>query len=252
MTEHVRRNKKRYRLTKKTYFMLGGSVLLLLLLIVLIFKGCQKEPLPPTPMGDGVTLSENRTGDLESYLDETVFVGDSRTVGFVSYSVLPESQVLAREGMTHMEARTEGFLEDGATIAETLKARKPKRVVVSFGINGLEGLSGETFLSEYRLLLQELLAASPDSQFIVQSIFPISAALSTLRPEMGNSVITERNGQLKTLCAELSLSYLDSATALALPDGSLDPDCDAGDGLHLSPTAYTRLVTYFTSHQAAA
>ncbi len=41
-------------------------------------------------------------------------------------------------------------------------------------------------------------------------------------------------------------SYLDIQDILSDEDGYLLPECDSGDGMHLSQMAYTRLLSYIT------
>lgn len=40
--------------------------------------------------------------------------------------------------------------------------------------------------------------------------------------------------------------YLDIQDILSDEDGYLLPECDSGDGMHLSQMAYTRLLSYIT------
>lgn len=198
------------------------------------------------------TVPANQT--FEEYLNDTIFIGDSRTNGMANYGFVPRERVYAIDGANHQAARTQRFLilsSTGAklTIAEAIGIVKPARMVVSFGINGVAFMGEETFMDEYAAFLDELKAASPDTILIVQSILPVSSSLEADDPRMANSIIDAYNQKLQALTLEKGGRWLDTAGLLKNSWGSLDAAYDAGDGLHFNQQAYETLVAYYDSNR---
>lgn len=143
--------------------------------------------------------------------------------------------------------------EDGSvgTVAfsEALTALAPKRIVLSFGLNGLRAHAKEPqkFLSTYRRLIDGIRDLLPESEIIIQSVYPVgentvfSADVATVNRE-----IDLINKLLKDACASWGdVSFIDTAACLRDADGTLSRAYDAGDGIHLTNEAYERILPYF-------
>lgn len=91
------------------------------------------------------------------------------------------------------------------------------------------------FMKSYEEFIDALLAQSPDSRLIIQSILPVSKAYAQKDPRMANDTIDWYNQQLLKLAEEKNLYYLDTAQALKGADNNLDPRFDKGDGRISTP-----------------
>lgn len=220
------------------------------------------NPLAPFWGGQGGTadgdssasrpIDTNQT--FEEYLNDTIFIGDSRTNGMANYNFAPRDRVYAIDGANHQTARTEKFLILSSTgrkltIAEAIGVVKPVRMIVSFGINGVAFMGEDTFMDEYSAFLDELKAASPDTILVVQSILPVSSAQEAEDPRMTNEVIDSYNQKLQALTLEKGGRWLDTAGLLKNAWGELDAAYDAGDGLHFNQDAYEVLFNYYDQNR---
>lgn len=193
--------------------------------------------------------TSNVSVTFAEFLDQTIFVGDSRTNGMKNFGFLPEENVFAIDGASHQLARTERFivLEGSSrklTIAQAVAELKPVRLVVSFGINGVAYMGEETFLSEYSEFLDELKEASPNTSIVVQSILPVSSSYARSDRRMANDIIDGYNAELRLLSNQKGCYFLDTSHVLKNEDGALAAEYDSGDGLHFNKTAYTALFDY--------
>ena len=197
-------------------------------------------------------VSTNQT--FEEYINDTLFIGDSRTNGLANYGFVPRNRVYALDGANHQTARTEKFLILGSTgekltIAQAVGVVKPARMIVSFGINGVAFMGEDTFMEEYAAFLDELKAASPETILVVQSILPVSSAMEAEDPRLTNSIIDEYNRRLESLTLEKGGCWLDTAGLLKNAWGALDAAYDAGDGLHFNQQAYEVLLSYYDENR---
>lgn len=263
--QHVRKKKKHSVLAAfftAVLFCLAVGAFLLALNLNTLLNSCGDggNPCPPQAGSDSQTPDANATTaapiseSLEEYIAGTIFIGDSRTNGMVQYGYVPRNNAYAIDGANHIAARTERFLILSAngrklTIPEAIGVVKPKRIIVSFGVNGVSFLDEERFISGYEQLLDDLIAQSPDSVIAVQSILPVSASRETGTDAMSNSKIDRYNLLLREMAERRGIRYLDTAPLLKNAYGKLDGLYDSGDGLHFNEQAYQVLFDYFDKNR---
>lgn len=191
--------------------------------------------------------SKNRPGNpsesFEDYISDTVFIGDSRTVGLSLYRYIKPENVYAKNGQNHQGARTEHFVDLGTgrllTVAEAVAVTKPKRIIVSYGINGVAFFGREAFIEQYSYLIDDLQNASPDSLIIIQSILPVSDYYQKyVDTRVNNDTIDSYNLLLKQLAEEKNCTFLDTSSLFKNSSNCLAVEYDIGDGIHLSRYAY--------------
>ncbi|MCI8624422.1 MAG: hypothetical protein HFG26_12290 [Provencibacterium sp.] len=251
------KKRKRYRLRPRFFVITGTALILLLSGILLLVRSCSGEPpvSPPESASSGSAQSSDTPSENNSrYLSEILFTGDSRTRGLVTYGFVPSRQVLAVDGLNHRDARKKELFdsEDGVqrTLAAVVGEREAKRVMISFGINGMDFISEEDYFTEYEALIDELMAQSPQSSYLLQAIYPVSSVFSEQNPNMSNETIDRYNQKLRELAEEKGIFFLNTAEALKDAGGALGEAYDAGDGLHMSREAYKVIVRYIREHPA--
>ena len=212
----------------------------------------------PAPSGSvswpaqGTVLAQtDRASD--SYLDETVWVGDSRIVGMALNNMIKESNAFAETGLSHDNINAVSCVEINGrnyTIPQAVGIRKPKRMVIAFGINGIAWMSIDDFMESYTQMVETLQRRSPDSVIILQAILPVSSTYERNEPRVTNRKIDQYNQRIKQLAEEMGLYYLEADTALKNTDGSLYSAYNNGDGLHYNKAGAQAIVDYFMTHQA--
>ena len=140
-------------------------------------------------------------------------------------------------------------------IAEAMAKKKPKYMLLTFGLNGAVGnmsKGSEYFKSCYKKLISRLQEASPDTVIMLQSCFPVAADMDTsgysVDVETLNSYIDKTNEWTALLASECGLPYLNTAEVLKSEDGFLKEGYDSGDGFHLNTEAYRQMLEYIKTH----
>ena len=202
----------------------------------------------------------------EEYLDGFVFFGESTTYHLKSRGVLKggyeTDQVWATKcGTATLDFTTKDIkiiypeTNEEMTVAEAAALKKPQYVVFTFGLNGAVqkiAHGKEYFQKTYLLLINSVRSASPETRIILQSAFPVSRDMDTSKYTVNaltlNSYITTINEWSSELAAKEGLKYLNTAEILRTADGTLDKRYDAGDGHHLSKSAYIEILRYIRTH----
>lgn len=254
------KRRKRYRLRPRFFVITGTALLLLAAGILLLTRSCWQQAPAPAPEGSSSESPEGWAEEGENkdprYLVETLFTGDSRTRGLATYGFIPQRQVLAIDGLNHLDARKKALFPSSGggecTLAEAVGEQAPKRVLISFGINGMDFIEEEEYFTEYEGLVDDIIRQSPESTYILQAIYPVSAGFSEQNPGMSNETIDRYNERLKKLANDKNMFFLNTAEALKDANGALSEEYDAGDGLHMSREAYKAIVRYIREHPAPA
>lgn len=214
-----------------------------------------KEAIQVNSPPEGNTLvKENKTSEYDSdfYLGNTIFIGDSRTHGFLSYNYFPPEQVYSMDGCTQKNIQGEKIADLGDeelfTVDEAVGKRRPQRILLAFGVNAIATMSESEFMSSYISLVDSLKKASPESAIIIQSIMPVSMWLERQNPDINNESIEHYNNLLYKYAADNGYYYMNTAEIMTDDDNSLDSKYDAGDGLHFNTSAYDALIEYYESH----
>ncbi len=248
------------------------SSLSLLLAVLLTSAACRaNEPLPTLQNTTGETASAllPSTEDLgEEYLDSFVFFGESTTYHLKSRGVLrggkETTQVWGTDNGTAMLDPTIASLrirypETGEllTVSEAVKKKRPERMLLCFGLNGavqFKKRGSDYFKDCYQLLINEIKNASPQTEIVIASCFPVAENMDMSRYSVTldelNSIIDEINGWAFELCEKEGLSYLAVNEILKDEHGRLKLKYQNGDGHHLTREAYLEILNYLRTHGA--
>ena len=202
----------------------------------------------------------------QSYIDSFIFLGESTTYHLKSRGVLSEGketkQVWApKSGTLMLDPSTASCrilypeTNEEMDIAEAMAKKKPKYMLLTFGLNGAVGnmsKGSEYFKSCYKKLISRLQEASPDTVIMLQSCFPVAADMDTsgysVDVETLNSYIDKTNEWTALLANECGLPYLNTAEVLKDSEGYLKSCFDSGDGFHLNTEAYRQMLEYIKTH----
>ena len=232
-----------------------------------------KEPVetPETQPAEPTCKSAlPKTDDAgQDYIDGLVFLGDSTTYGMINAAVLKDKkdtrQVWYGPGGTlTLPAATSHLLNDGSPEAgkvlfDMAKEKQPKIIVVTLGVGVSYSLAEEQFKAAYEAVIDQILeidtvlAASPKTKIICNSIYPVAAVLSDNYRNINNEDIRKANGWISEVADKRfeegqQVYYLDSYTALSGKDGYLPVNYTNGDGLHLSASAFNALLKNLRVH----
>ncbi|WP_052446900.1 GDSL-type esterase/lipase family protein [Candidatus Soleaferrea massiliensis] len=186
----------------------------------------------------------------DSYFDDTLFIGNSRTEGLKLYSGLTNATFYSSTGLTVAGALEKPVVETDAgciTIPEALKQRAFGEVYLMMGINELGWYYSDVFLEDYAELIDDIKAAQPDAVIYLQSILPVSREKSDSDEVINMKKIGEYNELIKQLARDKGVVYLNVGECMSDDDGYLIDDATT-DGIHLNKEYCLKWVDYLKTH----
>lgn len=168
----------------------------------------------------------------ESYFDDALFIGDSRTVGLRDYTDLSEhADFLCETSLTIYKVLEERFKGMG-TVEEVLKAKEYGKIYLMVGINELGRGTTEDFMSKYTEVVDTLHALAPDAKLIIQANMHVSGAKSSSDTIFTNENINARNNAIATLADNETFFYIDMNESVCDENGDLNEEY-THDQIHL-------------------
>ena len=178
---------------------------------------------------------EGFSAAYNSFLSNTVFVGDSICSGISVYKYLPEEQVLAKENLSVRAIDDYAFKVDGVSCdyVEALQKLSPKTVIFIMGMNDTY-TSEKAYCENYKKILEAAHEAVPDAKLYVTSITPIASKSDYTT----NAVIDSFNSSIEPVVKEAGFGYIDISTPLQGANNALQAEYSGSDGIHLPSGAY--------------
>ena len=250
------------------------ALLVMLLALTVIFFITKPSSKPVTPQGDSTTADteENAPADTPvddgvtlpltpdagpPYQDKIIFVGDSLTAHLINRGVLTggtdTKQVWRCENNMmnlNSEVTSAKIIFPGTgekmTVAEAAAKAKPEIMIITLGTDwGVAYLNETEFKACYSGLIQAIQKASPKTEIILQSIFPVTAGCTAL----DNTKIDTANKWVKAVASENGCHYLDTQSILKDDKNCLKAEyCNSSDGIHLGTEAYVAILEYIRTH----
>ena len=195
-----------------------------------------------------------------TYVDETLFIGDSNTARYMMYADETGQAFTSLNnniGVVSMGAgaittlKCEKFKGSSTmyTVPDAVAMLKPKRIIICYGTNNLGGSSTDatSFISTYLQGLQAIQTAWPYCDIIVNAIPPLDKQRENTNLTM--TQVDAYNAALVTMCEENGFKFLNSAEVLRdSTTGWAKTDYTLSDGVHLSKTAVTAYFDYVRTH----
>lgn len=185
----------------------------------------------------------------KDFMENTIFVGDSVCRALYVYNdLLTTKQVAATGGAAARNIYDYTFkMEDNEfTLDEAAAHYKPAVFFIWMGINDINMTEKDVYAENLKNIAEDMIAQSPESKVVILSMSPTSEA----HEWNANERIREYNAAARDMCEGVEgkeIYYLDIQDILSDEEGYLLPDCDSGDGMHLSQMAYIRLLSYITA-----
>ena len=190
----------------------------------------------------------------ESYFDDALFIGDSRTQGFILYSGLANTTSYAGKGLAVNKISTDAVVTENGqdyTVSQALENHSGefKKVYLMFGVNELGWSYPEKFQESYQQVVQEVKKTQPDATIYVQSILPVSKEKSDSSDIYNMERVNMFNGLLQEMAEEEGVIYLDVASSVMDTEGYLPADAST-DGVHLNKEYCQIWLRYLEEHTA--
>ena len=235
---------------------LACAVSIVMLCVRGVRPGLYKAPGTPPTSTSAAELGE--TFDYgDGYIKKIIFVAD-KTLYPIS-SVCPEiekDQVWSTANGTlplDKNLKTTAIIhnsdEKGSSIPAAAETYKPQYIIITVGLeNGVSYCNEERFKAYYKDLIKAIQEASPSTNIILQSVFPVSRSAEKSSPNISNDRIDEANRWIAEICEECSVKYLNTASALKDKNGYLAAEYDSGNGIILNAAGYKKVIQYIKTH----
>ena len=188
----------------------------------------------------------------DSYFDDAVFIGNSRTVGLRMYSGLTKATFITEVGLTVDSIFTDYCDVSGIGRSRTFDALASMefgKVYIMLGMNELGWVYESVFKEDYGKIIDKIREINPDAVIYIQSIIPVSKWKDSNDNVYTNANVERLNAQLRALADEKEVHYVDVGGGIMDSEGYL-PFEATGDGVHLTPEYCVKWLDYLKTHTA--
>ena len=196
-----------------------------------------EEPQPTEPSEELPKEVGYHTVD-DSYFDDAVFIGDSRTVGMYEYGGLEETSTFyASTGLTIYKMFDSKIVavpgqKKKITVEEALSEKQFAKIYLMIGINEMGTGTVESFMKAYGEAVQHLQQLQPDAVIYLQAIMKVTTERSGQGDYITNEGIEARNEEIAKLADDEKIYYLDVNPLICDETGGMVASYTY-DGVHL-------------------
>lgn len=201
------------------------------------------------------TILEETEDAGQTYVDETLFLGDSNTArmyrmfDYCTYdNAIGSVGMSAKSLATYACVKLQGY-SGYVTMAKAVSLMQPKRVIITFGTNDLSpSYSADAFVENYQAGIQTIVDAYPSVDIIVNAIPPLGQVHSN--ESLTQAQVDEYNKALVEMCQDNEWKFLNSAEALkdSATGYAKSGYVESSDGIHLTRSAMEALFEYVRTH----
>ena len=201
------------------------------------------------------TILEQAADAGDSYVDETLFLGDSNTARmYRMFDYCSYDNAIGSVGMTAKSLATFACVQVSTssgyiTMPQAVAKLQPRRVILTFGTNDLNpGYKAADFVKNYQTGIEAIVTAYPSVDVIVNAIPPIGQQHSN--QSLTQTQVDEYNKALVEMCQEKGWKFLNSAEVLkdSVTGYAKSGYVETSDGIHLTRTAMDALFNYIRTH----
>lgn len=186
----------------------------------------------------------------ESWFNDAVLIGDSRTEGLENYDGLGNASYFAIKGLMVDTVYTKPAVKLNGkrlTVMQAIKQKKFGKVYIMLGVNELGWSSFRTFVDDYGKMVDDIKKDQPGAVIYLQSILPVTNEKSVSSTIYNNQKIRNSNLAIQKLAAQKNVKYLAVDTAVSDSSGALAADA-ATDGIHLNAAYCKKWCDYLKTH----
>ena len=186
----------------------------------------------------------------QDFFEDTLFIGDSRTVGIMQYGGIQGATFYASSGMSVflLEKKTVYIPEEGRMVlSEVLERKQYKKIFLMLGINEL-GYPFESIEKKYGEVVEQLKASQGEAVIYLCANLHVTKEQSEKDSIYNNKNVNAFNAELQKMTQEKDVIYLDVAERFRDEDGALFADAST-DGIHLTFAYCREWLKYLEDHQ---
>ena len=216
----------------------------------LVDKGNNSENTENNELNEYNSVVPESEAVTDDYFNDAVFIGDSRTEGFIMYNGLSNVTSLTAKGLMVDTAFSKPAINmngEKISVMKALSKTKFNKVYIMLGINELGWAYSDIFINKYAEIVDYIKEINSEAQIYIQSILPVSYKKSSSDKIYNNDKIREYNELIKKMTNEKQIYYLDVAEAIKDEDGNLPAEASL-DGVHLKKEYCQQWYEYLKTH----
>lgn len=175
----------------------------------------------------------------DSWFDDALFIGDSRTAGMRNYYRLGNADYFTNIGMNIYNVFTQYASDNnfpGMLLEELLQTRTYGKIYIGIGLNECN-YDHEYIEAGFARLLELIRQYQPDAKIILQSIMMVSEQFSKTDACFSQENLNAINDIIRSFCDDETVFYIDYNEVITDEQGYLPAD-QTFDGIHLFGTGY--------------
>lgn len=196
-------------------------------------------------------VEENWKMEDDEYFRDAVFIGDSRTEGFIlNNGLTAKVKSFTHKGLTVDTIFTDKIINlngNKVSIIDALKETSFSKVYIMLGINETGWIYSDLFIDKYKKVIDAVKDINPKCMIYIESIIPVTEKVSNEHQYINNAKIKEYNSLIKEMAKEKGAYYLNVQEALVNANEVL-PDEAATDGIHLNRKYCEKWMEYLKNH----
>lgn len=231
------------------------SILLNIILVFFLWKNRLKNE-PAAPINKNKPFAGNKKGDQGKHAWKTNVLFDSLTIDSNDIVLMGDSfiaQFRLSEMLSDGNIKNRGiqgeFILGVNNMIPQVAAYQPRQIIALVGINDiLHEEKHSTILKNYRQIIQKVVKISPGTKLSFISMLPMLSKSGFCIN--CNDEIREVNKQLKRLCAQENIEFIDLYKAFLNAKGTELSSKFVLDGLHINAEGYEHLKRLIVPHLA--
>lgn len=199
-----------------------------------------------------LTTDYDYTLENESYFNDAVFLGDSRTLGISDYAGLDGADFFCENGMTIYKV-----LEDaGVTYQKTgekvdlkqiFQEKQYGKIYIMLGMNELGYGDTSMYIRQYRKVTRQIRVWQPEATIYIMANLHVSREKNDMESEFNNVNINDKNVASARLASGKNIFYLDCNPLFTDEEGYLQAELTF-DGVHLYAQHYDKWREFLFAH----
>ena len=200
----------------------------------------QEKPAEKKPDKEASDSKENAVpAPAPIAMDDALFIGDSRTVGLMEYSQIPEADYFCSVGMSVFNIHDEAVSVPNVgklTLTELLNNKQHKKIYIMLGINEM-GYKFENILAKYEELIDFVKEKEAAANIILLGNLHVTQSRSQSDEVFNNAAINRLNQALSKMAKKKKIAYFDGNVLFDDENGALAQD-KSSDDTHLYAKYY--------------
>lgn len=194
---------------------------------------------------ESVAELEQGETDVHKDFSDTLFIGDSRTVGLFEYGDLGQAVVFANSGMSVfnlLDAQVSLSGKDKQKLDQVLSSKSFKTIYLMLGINEL-GYDNHSIVRRYREVVDWIRAKQPEATLVLEANLHVTEEKSSKSDIYNNQKINALNDAIRSIAEETGCPYIDVNPIFDDENGNLSA-AYSSDGAHVLGKYYSVWVDW--------